>query len=180
MTSFWLYKWPRILKFELSSLGIMVRGYCHMPKKHINVLKHIVYVQYGCRKQFDLVANLNHDVMTSCWLHKWLITPKYEPSSVGITIWGYCHIPMDSISICSNTFYMYDVDARSRLNHDVMTSFWLHKWPTTPKFEPISVGITVWGSYRMSKNSIWMCSNTLYMSNVDVGARQWQVWWLRT
>jgi hypothetical protein len=40
-------------------------------------------------------------------------------------------MPMDSISMCSNTLYMSDVDAGSRkqfelavsLNHDAMTSF---------------------------------------------------------
>ena len=61
-----------------------------------NVLKHFVYVQYGCRKQFELAVSLNHDVLTSFWLHKWPSTPIYDPSSVGITIRGYCHMPMDS------------------------------------------------------------------------------------
>jgi hypothetical protein len=32
-------------------------------------------------------------------------------SSVGGTILGYCHMSMDSISMCPNTLYMYDVEA---------------------------------------------------------------------
>ncbi len=38
-------------------------------------------------------------------------------------------MPMDSISMCSNTLYIYDAECRKqfevavRLNHDVMTSF---------------------------------------------------------
>ncbi len=83
--------------------------------QHINVLKHFVYVQCGCRKQFEVAVSLNHDVMTSFWLHKWPKTPKCEPSSVGMTIWCYCHVPMDTIWMCSNTFYMSNVDVGSSL-----------------------------------------------------------------
>ncbi len=101
--------------------------------------------------------------MQSFRIHKWARTPESEPSSVGITVWGYCHMPMDSIPMCSNTFYMCAVS----LNHDIMASFWLHKWARTPKSEPGSVGITVWGYCHMPMDSISMFSNTLYMSNVD-------------
>jgi hypothetical protein len=41
---------------------------------------------------------------------------KYEPSCVGITVRGYCHMPMDCISMCLNTVYMYDVDTGSSLS----------------------------------------------------------------
>ncbi len=83
--------------------------------QHINVLKHFVHVKCACGKQFELAVSLNHDVMTSCWLHKLPRTPKYEPSCVGITVRGYSHMPMDSISMCSNTVYIYDVDTGSSL-----------------------------------------------------------------
>ncbi len=62
------------------------------------------------RKQFKLAVILNHDIMTSFWLHKWAWSPKSEQSSVGIPVWGYCHIPMDSISMLSNTLYKSNVD----------------------------------------------------------------------
>jgi hypothetical protein len=29
------------------------------------VLKHFVYVQYGCGKQFEVAVSLNHDIITS-------------------------------------------------------------------------------------------------------------------
>jgi hypothetical protein len=32
--------------------------------QHMNVLKHSVYVQYGCGKQFEVAASHLHDVMT--------------------------------------------------------------------------------------------------------------------
>jgi hypothetical protein len=95
-------------------------------------------VQIGCQPQ--------------PWRNDIILTPRvtqnhnYEPSRVGITVWGYCHMSMDSISMCSNTLLMYDVDAGCRkqfelavsLNHDVMTSFWLHKWPRTPKLTQLA------------------------------------------
>jgi hypothetical protein len=33
--------------------------------QHINVLKHFVYVLYGCRKQFEVAVSLNHEIITS-------------------------------------------------------------------------------------------------------------------
>jgi hypothetical protein len=31
--------------------------------QHMNVLKHSVYVQYGCRKQFEVAASHHHDII---------------------------------------------------------------------------------------------------------------------
>ncbi len=53
--------------------------------QHMNVIKHFVCVLYGCGKQFEFAVNLNHDVVTSFWLHKWPRTPKCESSKVCIT-----------------------------------------------------------------------------------------------
>jgi hypothetical protein len=39
--------------------------YANANRQHINVLKHFVYVKYGCRKQFEVAISLNHDIMTS-------------------------------------------------------------------------------------------------------------------
>ena len=64
----------------------------------------------------EVAVNLNHELMTSFWLHKVTRTPKSEPNSVGITVWGYWHMPMDSISMCSNTLYMSKMDAVSSLS----------------------------------------------------------------
>jgi hypothetical protein len=32
--------------------------------QHMNVLKHSVYVQYGCGKQFEVAVSHHHDIMT--------------------------------------------------------------------------------------------------------------------
>ncbi len=42
--------------------------------------------------------------------------PKSDTSSVGITVWGYCHMPMDIISMCSNTLFMSNVYVGSSLS----------------------------------------------------------------
>jgi hypothetical protein len=61
-------------------------------------------------------------------------------------------------------------EVAASLNHDIMTSFLLHKRPRAPKSEPSRVGITVKGSYCMLMDSISMHSNTLYMSKMDGGS----------
>ncbi len=33
-------------------------------------VKCFLYVYYGCGKQFEVAVSLNHDIMTSFWLHK--------------------------------------------------------------------------------------------------------------
>ncbi len=63
----------------------------------------------------EVAVSFNYVVMTPFWLHKWPRAPNYEPSKLGITLWGYCHFPTDSISMCSNTLYMSYVDAGSSL-----------------------------------------------------------------
>ncbi len=117
MTSlFWHHKWPRTPKSDPSNVGkIYLRLMPYAHGQHINVLKNFEYVWCGCRKHFEVAVSLNHGIMTSFWLNKWPRTTKYEPSKVGMTVWGYylILIPMDSILMCSNTFYMYDLNARS-------------------------------------------------------------------
>jgi hypothetical protein len=102
--------------------------------------------------------------------HQFDSTSDPEPQNmsqvVWINVWGYCCMPMDSIWMSSSTLYF---EVAVNHNHDVMTSVWHHKWPWTPKYEPSSVGITVWGYCHMPMDSIWMFSNTFYMSNVYAG-----------
>ncbi len=116
ITSFWLHKWPRPSKSDPSRVDIIyLRLMTYAHGQHINVINHFVYVQCGCRKQFDVAVSLNYDIMTSFWLHKWPRTTKYEPNKVGITVRGYYHTPMDSISMWSNTLHVSNVDAGSSL-----------------------------------------------------------------
>ncbi len=74
------------------------------------------YLMWMQEAVVEVAVSLNHVVMSSFWLHKWPRTPNYEPSSVGITVWGYCHMPMDSILICSNTLYRSNMDVGSSLS----------------------------------------------------------------
>ena len=116
MTSFWLHKWPRTTKSDPSRSSVGIIYLRLMPNAHVqhnNVLKHLVHIWCGCRKHFEVAVSLNHDRMTSFWFHKWPRIIKSEPSKVGMTVRGYCHIPMDSISMCSNTLYMYNLDVGS-------------------------------------------------------------------
>ncbi len=38
-----------------------VRLILYAHGQNINVLKHLVHVQYGCGKQFEVAVSLNHD-----------------------------------------------------------------------------------------------------------------------
>jgi hypothetical protein len=59
------------------------------------------------------------------------------------------------------------------LNHDTTTSLGLHLTPIFQNLAPTITGITVQGCTHMPIQSIWMCSNTSYTSNMDVGCSQW-------
>ncbi len=87
--------------------------YAH--RQHIDRLKHFLCVLCGCWKQFEELVSLNNDIMISFQLHTRPQTPKSDPSKVGKTVKGYYHMPMDSISMCSNILYMSNVDAGSSL-----------------------------------------------------------------
>ncbi len=122
-----------------------------------------------------VAVSLNHDIIPSFWLHKWPRTTKSEPSIVGITVWGYCHMSMESISMCSNTciclMCMWEAvwvgcEPQPWHNDIILTP----QVTQNPKCDTRSVGITVWGYFHMPMGSISMCLNTLYMSNVDVGS----------
>ncbi len=82
----------------------------------------------------------------SCLLNKWARTLKSDPSSVGITVWGYCHIPMASISMCSKTLYLSNrMDAGSSLrwlSASTMTQW--HHFYSTSEPEPQNLTQVVW------------------------------------
>ncbi len=48
--------------------------------EHMNVLKHSVYVQYKCGKQFKVAVSHHHDVMIWFWLHKLVRRPYPWPT----------------------------------------------------------------------------------------------------
>ena len=150
-----------------------------MPMYNISMCSNTLYMS----KMDDgsSFRQLSASIMT--WWHHFGSTRDTEPLNlsqvVWITVWGCYPMPIDSISMCSNTLYM------SNTNMDMGSSVWGSCQPqpwhndiiltpqvttSTPKSEPITVGETVQGCCYMQMNSISMCSNTLYMSNKHVGS----------
>ena len=78
--------------------------------------------------------------------------------------------------MCSNTLYESNMDAGSSssgcqpqpwCNDIILNPHW---WPRFPTSEPSSLSISVKGCYCMLMNSISMCSNKFYTSNMDAGS----------
>ncbi len=60
----------------------------------------------------------------------------YEPP-MSKTVWGYYCVPMDSISMCSNTLYTFDMDVRSCLRwQSASTMTKSHHFDSTSDQEP--------------------------------------------
>jgi hypothetical protein len=100
------------------------------------------------------------------WLHKWARTPTSNPSSVGITVWGYCHIPTDSISMLSNNFYMYNMDAGSSLRWlSASTMIQWHHFDSTSEAEPQNLTQVVWlelfEATAICPWTVYQCAQTL-------------------
>jgi hypothetical protein len=122
------------------------------------------------------------DDLSPCWIEPNPSTQepqKSESSSVGMTVSGGYNMPMDSISMCSNTLYMLKMDVGSRLRWlSALTMTLYHHFDSTSdppelhhKSEPRSnLGMTVCGCYHMPIEIISMCSNTFYMLKMDAGA----------
>ena len=68
------------------------------------------------------------------------IRPKY--SDICVRFLPYAHGL--HINVLKHLLYVSDgcgkqIEEDVSLNHDITASFWLHKWPSTPKSEPSSV-----------------------------------------
>jgi hypothetical protein len=84
------------------------------------------------------------------------------------------------ISMCSNSFFVYVLygwgkhfEVAVSLNLDIMTSFWIHKWPRTPTSEPSkrvklckAVVVCWWTAYQ--------CAQTLCICLIGCG-KQFEV-----
>jgi hypothetical protein len=83
----WAPPYPNFPKFgphlyRYSSVG--VHPYAH--PQHMKVLKHFLYIQYGCGMQSVVVYGLNHDTATSFGLRLTPIIQKLAPTCTGITV----------------------------------------------------------------------------------------------
>ncbi len=100
-TSYRLGHTPFFLKFTPTctcNTAIMIHPYAH-PQR-IKVLKHFVYIQYGCGMQSMGVYSLHHDTTTS---YRFGHTPfflKLSPTCTCNTAQGCTHMPIHSISRC--------------------------------------------------------------------------------
>ena len=89
-----------------------------------------------------VVCSLNHDITTSLGLglSNAPIFRKSTPTCTGITVKGCTHMPIHSISRCSNILYIqYGCGMQSLgvcLNHNLTTSYRLSHTPIFLKFTP--------------------------------------------
>ena len=59
---------PQVTQSPRGYNCVRLLSYAH--GQHINMLKHFVCFKYRCKKQFEVAISLNHDLLTSFWLHK--------------------------------------------------------------------------------------------------------------
>ena len=84
--------------------GVSLQGWPHMHRQHIKVLKHFVYIQYGCGIQSEDCCSLSFDIMTShrlTGLHS--LPTKIQnppPTCRGVSLQGWPNMPVGSISRC--------------------------------------------------------------------------------
>ena len=92
----------------------MMVPYAH--PQHMKLVKHLVYVWYGCEMSSGWVASLKHCILV---LYRgqlvtqdlsWL--PKSELANVMATGWWWFHMPIHSLWSMSNTLHMFDMDVR--------------------------------------------------------------------
>ncbi len=127
-----------------SCLRLLVYANC----QHINVCKNLIMSNMEVESSLrwlsaSTMTKMNHFYSTSdhvpqnlsqvgwVWLFKAAIICLW-------TAYQYTHILCNVWDEVGKKFEM-----AVSINPDVMTSFWLHKWPRTPKSDPSRAGITV-------------------------------------
>ena len=135
---------------------------------------------YMCNK--DVWSGLRWTLVSTPWTKWFCSTP--QQASPNPQIWRqlgrYNGIsirvhPYDPSTACQwlnhcvygNYGYMKWSEVDISLNHDVMTSFSLHKWTWLPKSGTNLAGVTAYGCTQMPLRQHANGSNTWYMSNMD-------------
>jgi len=80
--------------------------------------------------QFEMAVSLNHDVMTSFCLHMLPRTPKSESCRVVdncVRLLQYAYGQLITMLKCLQICLTWQFKVAVSLNHDVMTTFQLHK-----------------------------------------------------
>ncbi len=136
---------------------------CPSTAYYMSVLKHFIYIQYGCAMQSAGVCSLKHDTTISFGLHLTPISPNLAPTphrynSVRVHPYAY---PQHAIWRCSNTLYTSNMDVGcSQRGFATSTSHLGSTLPQLPQiWPPPPTGITVQGCTYMPIHSTWRCSN---------------------
>ena len=125
--------------------SVRVDSYPH--PQHIKVLKHFVYIWYGCGMQSEAVCRLNHDTTTPFALNH-TQTSKIQPhlhnyNSVRV----YPNVHPQHIKVLNHFVYIcygcgMPSEAVCSLNHETTTTFCLTQTPAFRNFTPTCTGIT--------------------------------------
>jgi hypothetical protein len=122
---------------------------CAHPQQHIKVVKHFVYIWYGCGMHFTGVWSLNHDLTTSQRLSHALNFSKIPPHPYR---WNSVRVPPyahpQHIKVLNHFVYIwYGCGVHFMgvwsLNHDITTSLGLSHTQIFLKIPPTSTGVPV-------------------------------------
>jgi hypothetical protein len=138
LTSFWLHKWPEPPNLR-QVMWVSVYGCYCMP-----IMDSISMCSTLCICLIWMQKAVWDGCQPQPWCNDIFLTPQVTHTQnltqlttrVGINVWGYWCAPMESISMCSNSVYVKcgwkkQFEVAHTLNNENMTSFWLHKWPST-------------------------------------------------
>ena len=149
-----------------------VRKHPYAYSQHMNVLKHSLYIQYGCGEERSGIEQ------TQPCQHTIILIRQPQPKS-GST-WRAVH-QCKGVLICISTSY----ECAQTLSIDTIWMWRTNGWYFTTSimsthhyFTPLSLdypnwvnltsSVTMQGCTHMPLHSIWMSLNTLYIYNMDV------------
>jgi hypothetical protein len=168
-TSYRLGHTPCFLKLTPTctcNTAIRMHPYAH--PQHVKVLKHFVYIQYGCGMQSMGVCSLNHDTAASYRLGR---TP------FSLKSWPWMWMGRSSSPVSKNK---YEHTASELLNHLCKVVIPLQKVKEVPSEAPIKLP-TRPDSYTLGTKSadllelddaVYVGNRSAYQTQSNVGARQ--------
>ena len=131
---------PKTHPHQHTYYSIRMHSYAH--PQHLKVLKHFIYIQYGCGMQSMGVFSLNHDTATAYRLGHTPISLKFTPTctcNTAIRMHPYAH-PQHLKVLKHFVYIQYGCGMQSMevcsLNHDTATSYRLGQTPFSLKSWP--------------------------------------------
>jgi hypothetical protein len=100
--------------------GVTVRLDPQAQPQHMNVLKHFIYLQYGCGMQTARVCSLNHDITLSLrphltpMLQNWNWAPHLDIMCNSLRVHPYAHPPHIKVLNTWHTYLKYWGGMQSR------------------------------------------------------------------